>query len=59
MFKYSDKQQLVGSGGVLKASQLGPGWRPGLKSIFSIAAAQKMYLVATIMAIIICRNMSI
>jgi len=59
MFKYSNKQQLRNLGERCKLCQLGPGRNPSRESILDIPAAQKKYLMATIMAIFVCINMSI
>jgi len=59
MSKYSKKQQLMSLGERCKLSQRGPGRNPGRESIFGIPAAQKTYLMDTIMAIFVCINMSI
>jgi len=59
MFKYSNKQQLMSLGERCKLCQRGAGRNPGRENIFGIPAAQKMYLVATIMGIFVCINMSI
>jgi len=59
MFKYGNKQQLRSLGERCKLCQRVPGKNPGRKSIFGIPAAQKTYMMATIMAIFNCINMSI
>jgi len=59
MFKYSDKRQTGRSGEHCKPPLRCPEKSLSHKSIFVIPAAQKTYLVATIMAIFVCRNMSI
>jgi len=59
MFKYSNKQQLRSLGERCKFCQQGPVRNPGRESIFSIPAAQKTYLMDTIMAIFVCINMSL
>jgi len=52
MFKYSNEQQLRSLWEHCKLCQRGPGRNPGRESIFGIPAAQKMYLMDTIMAIL-------
>jgi len=61
MFKYSNKQQLegLGPGKRCNLSQWDRGISPGCKNIFGIPAAQKMYLLVTITAIFIYKNMTI
>jgi len=52
MFKNSNKQQLRSPGERCKLCQQGPGRNPGRESIFGIPAAQKTYLMDTIMDIL-------
>jgi len=52
MFKNNSKQQLRSLGERCKLCQQGLGRNPGRKSIFGIPAAQKTYLMDTIMALL-------
>jgi len=59
MLKYSDKQKLgVGDSTVSSASGV-HGGAPASKASYGISAAQKMYLLATVMAISVSRIMSV
>jgi len=52
MFKNSNEQQLGSLGERCKLCQQSPGRNPSRESIFGIPAAQKTYLMDTIMAIL-------
>jgi len=58
MFKYSDKQDGGLGSAVSSSSGLWDGTQT-VKAFFGISAVQKKYLMATIIAIFVCINMSI
>jgi len=59
MFKYGNKQQLRSLGERCKLCQHRAGRNPRRESTFGIPAAQKTYLMDTIIAIFVCIDMSI